>query len=72
MEGEGHTEEQAKLSRQLKGLLNRYVSIFDKVHPQFIPKHSRMSEQNIASIVDATEELYRSHRRHGMLSSIVF
>ncbi|CCM01388.1 uncharacterized protein FIBRA_03439 [Fibroporia radiculosa] len=52
VEDEGQSEEQVKLSRQLKGLLNR------------------MSEQNIASIVDAIEELYRSHRRHDVSSTL--
>lgn len=41
------SEEQIKLQRQLKGLLNR------------------MSEQNISSILDRVEEVYRDHRRYG-------
>ncbi|OSX58848.1 hypothetical protein POSPLADRAFT_1173112 [Postia placenta MAD-698-R-SB12] len=48
----GDTEAQFKLTRQLKGLLNR------------------MSEQNIASITDGVEEIYRNHRRHDVTSSI--
>ncbi|KAG1835070.1 hypothetical protein EV424DRAFT_1358792 [Suillus variegatus] len=40
------TEEQLKLTRQLKGLINR------------------MSEQNIATILDSIEDVYRNHRRH--------
>ncbi|KIK62995.1 hypothetical protein GYMLUDRAFT_163506 [Collybiopsis luxurians FD-317 M1] len=46
------SEEQIKLTRQLKGLLNR------------------MSEQNIASILDSVEEIYRNHRRHDVTSTI--
>ena len=30
--------------------------------------HLRMSEQNIGSIVDGIEELYRSNRRHGTIT----
>lgn len=48
----GDTEAQFKLTRQLKGLLNR------------------MSEQNIASITDGVDEIYRNHRRHDVTSSI--
>ncbi|KAG1821658.1 uncharacterized protein BJ212DRAFT_1445192 [Suillus subaureus] len=40
------TEEQLKLTRQLKGSINR------------------MSEQNIATILDSIEDVYRNHRRH--------
>ncbi|KAG1739213.1 armadillo-type protein [Suillus paluster] len=46
------TEEQIKLTRQLKGLINR------------------MSEQNIATIVDSIEEVYRNHRRHDITSTL--
>ncbi|KZV73019.1 hypothetical protein PENSPDRAFT_649267 [Peniophora sp. CONT] len=46
------TEALAKLTRQLKGLLNR------------------LSEQNIASILDEIEELYRKHRRHDMTETL--
>lgn len=46
-EAEKLSEEQIKLQRQLKGLLNR------------------MSEQNISTILDSMEEIYRDHRRHG-------
>ncbi|KAJ3536451.1 hypothetical protein NM688_g6834 [Phlebia brevispora] len=46
------SEEQLKLTRQLKGLLNR------------------MSEQNIATIVDSIEEIYRKHRRHDVTSTL--
>ncbi|KAF8969183.1 hypothetical protein BDZ97DRAFT_1754792 [Flammula alnicola] len=41
-----------KLTRQLKGLLNR------------------MSEQNIGSIVDSFEEVYREHRRNDVTSTL--
>lgn len=46
------TEEQLKLTRQLKGLLNR------------------MSEQNIATILDSIEDVYRNHRRHDVTSTL--
>ncbi|KAJ4477246.1 hypothetical protein J3R30DRAFT_3734177 [Lentinula aciculospora] len=46
------SEEQIKLTRQLKGFLNR------------------MSEQNIASILDSVEETYRHHGRHNVTSTI--
>ncbi|KAG0706767.1 hypothetical protein DFH29DRAFT_899911 [Suillus ampliporus] len=46
------TEEQLKLTRQLKGLINR------------------MSEQNIATIVDSIEDVYRNHRRHDVTSTL--
>ncbi|KAK7033227.1 MIF4G/MA4-domain-containing protein [Favolaschia claudopus] len=42
----------AKLTRQLKGLLNR------------------MTEQNISSILDAVEEIYRKHRRNDVTSTL--
>lgn len=47
------SEAQIKLTRQLKGLLNR------------------MSEQNISSIVDSVEEIYRNQRRHGGFTSVL-
>ncbi|VDB83737.1 unnamed protein product [Peniophora sp. CBMAI 1063] len=46
------TEAIAKLTRQLKGLLNR------------------LSEQNIANILDEIEDLYRKHRRHDMTETL--
>ncbi|KAI0784591.1 armadillo-type protein [Abortiporus biennis] len=46
------SEEQIKLTRQLKGLLNR------------------MSEQNIASIIDSVEEVYRNSRRHDVTATL--
>ncbi|KAH9903026.1 MIF4G-domain-containing protein [Cubamyces lactineus] len=50
---EGQTSEaQIKLTKQLKGLLNR------------------MSEQNIASIVDGVEEIYRNNRRHDVTETL--
>ena len=45
----GSSEALLKLTKQLKGLLNR------------------MSEQNIGSILDNIEELFRNNRRHGTL-----
>ncbi|KAF8150806.1 hypothetical protein B0H34DRAFT_665767 [Crassisporium funariophilum] len=41
-----------KLTRQLKGLLNR------------------MGEQNISTILDSVEEIYRSHRRNDVTSTL--
>ncbi|OAX42500.1 ARM repeat-containing protein [Rhizopogon vinicolor AM-OR11-026] len=46
------TDEQLKLSRQLKGLMNR------------------MSEQNIATILDSMEDVYRNHSRHDVTSTL--
>ncbi|KAI0359869.1 MIF4G-domain-containing protein [Trametes cingulata] len=46
------SEAQLKLTKQLKGLLNR------------------MSEQNIASIVDGVEEIYRNNRRHDVTETL--
>ncbi|KAF9073465.1 hypothetical protein BDP27DRAFT_1318955 [Rhodocollybia butyracea] len=46
------SEEQTKLLKQLKGLLNR------------------MSEQNIASMLESIEGIYRDHRRHDVTSTI--
>ncbi|KAF8907299.1 hypothetical protein CPB84DRAFT_1844000 [Gymnopilus junonius] len=53
-ENEKDTNSEAiqKLSRQLKGLLNR------------------MSEQNIATIIDSVEGVYREHRRHDVTSTL--
>jgi nucleolar MIF4G domain-containing protein 1 len=45
-------EGNVKLTRQLKGLLNK------------------LSEQNVATIVDNIEALYREHRRHDVTASI--
>jgi hypothetical protein len=47
------SEAQLKLTRQLKGLLNR------------------MSEQNISSIVDSVEEIYRNQRRNGRFGPVL-
>ena len=58
------SEAQLKLTRQLKGLLNRYVSII-LLYDLMLILRLRMSEQNIASIVDGVEEVYRNNRRHG-------
>ncbi|KZT73694.1 ARM repeat-containing protein [Daedalea quercina L-15889] len=52
VEDAAQSEAQLKLTRQLKGLLNR------------------LSEQNIASIVDGVEEIYRAHRRHDVTSTL--
>ncbi|KAI6102428.1 armadillo-type protein [Pisolithus croceorrhizus] len=45
-------EDLTKLTRQLKGLLNR------------------MSEQNMTTILDSVEELYRKHRRNDVTSTL--
>ncbi|KAI6024751.1 hypothetical protein BKA83DRAFT_4251792 [Pisolithus microcarpus] len=45
-------EDLTKLTRQLKGLLNR------------------MSEQNMATVLDSVEELYRKHRRNDVTSTL--
>ncbi|KZT00798.1 ARM repeat-containing protein [Laetiporus sulphureus 93-53] len=50
--GQGNAEADLKLTRQLKGLLNR------------------MSEQNIASIIDGVEEIYRNQRRHDATATL--
>ncbi|KAI0694615.1 hypothetical protein BC835DRAFT_1415230 [Cytidiella melzeri] len=49
---ETQSESQIKLTRQLKGLLNR------------------MSEQNMSTILDSMEEIYRNQRRHDVSSTI--
>ncbi|TFK50018.1 ARM repeat-containing protein [Heliocybe sulcata] len=49
---QGESEEIIKMTRQLKGQLNR------------------MTEQNIGSIVDAIEEMYRKHRRHDITAAL--
>ncbi|KAF8206291.1 hypothetical protein K438DRAFT_1917728 [Mycena galopus ATCC 62051] len=49
---EAESELMLKLTRQLKGLLNR------------------MTEQNIASILDSIEEIYRKHRRNDVTSTL--
>ncbi|KAI0342843.1 hypothetical protein BDW22DRAFT_1357370 [Trametopsis cervina] len=46
------SEAQMKLTRQLKGLLNR------------------MTEQNISTILDGVEEIYRKERRHDVTSTL--
>ncbi|KAJ8072377.1 suppressor of glycerol defect [Marasmius tenuissimus] len=48
----GGSEALLKLTKQLKGLLNR------------------MSEQNIGSILDSIEELFRNNRRHDVTSTL--
>jgi nucleolar MIF4G domain-containing protein 1 len=58
------SESLVKLTKQLKGLLNRYVAYF-------LPFANRaetfsLSEQNISSILDGVEEAYRNHSRNGM------
>ena len=63
-------EAQLKLTRQLKGLLNRCVSI-NFPHNSMLIHRLRMSEQNIASIVDGVEEVYRNNRRHGVSGKFV-
>ncbi|KAG6332528.1 hypothetical protein ID866_6565 [Astraeus odoratus] len=45
-------QELMRLTRQLKGLLNR------------------MSEQNMATVLDSIEELYRKYRRHDVTSTL--
>ncbi|KAI9574026.1 hypothetical protein HD554DRAFT_2252704 [Boletus coccyginus] len=45
-------EDIVKLTRQLKGLINR------------------MSEQNMSTVLDAIEEVYRNHRRHDVTSTL--
>ncbi|KAJ7475957.1 hypothetical protein FB451DRAFT_1034114 [Mycena latifolia] len=49
---EADSELLVKLTRQLKGLLNR------------------MTEQNIGSILDSIEEIYRKHRRNDVTSTL--
>ncbi|ESK94709.1 mif4g ma4 domain-containing protein [Moniliophthora roreri MCA 2997] len=49
---DGTSEALLKLTKQLKGLLNR------------------MSEQNIGSILDGVEEVYRNERRHDVTSTL--
>ncbi|PPQ83942.1 hypothetical protein CVT26_008765 [Gymnopilus dilepis] len=51
-EDNSNSETIQKLTKQLKGLLNR------------------MSEQNIATIIDGVEGVYREHRRHDVTSTL--
>ncbi|KIJ67003.1 hypothetical protein HYDPIDRAFT_26414 [Hydnomerulius pinastri MD-312] len=48
----GIDEGLVKLTRQLKGLINR------------------MSEQNMSTVLDSIEEVYRKHRRHDVTSTL--
>ncbi|KAH7884460.1 hypothetical protein F5I97DRAFT_2037366 [Phlebopus sp. FC_14] len=48
----GVQEDLVKLTRQLKGLINR------------------MSEQNMSTVLDNIEEVYRNHRRHDVTSTL--
>jgi len=61
---ENNSEAIQKLSRQLKGLLNRYYSLAQLVCT-VLTSSVRMSEQNISTIISSVEELYRGHRRNG-------
>ncbi|KAF8554475.1 ARM repeat-containing protein [Imleria badia] len=45
-------EDTVKLTRQLKGLINR------------------MSEQNMSTVLDSIEQVYRNHRRHDVTSAL--
>ncbi|KAH7913556.1 hypothetical protein BJ138DRAFT_1081255 [Hygrophoropsis aurantiaca] len=51
-EGTNESEQTLKLTRQLKGLINK------------------MSEQNMSSILESIEEVYRKHRRHDVTSTL--
>jgi len=57
------TEEQLKLTRQLKSLINRqYLIVLS--WSILILFRIRMSKQNIATILDTIEDMYRNHCRH--------
>ena len=63
-QSELESEAITRLKKQLKGLLNRCaVPSTISVDSDVLP---RMSEQNLSSIIDSFEELYRSNRRHGL------
>lgn len=54
-----------RLTKQLKGLLNRYFfSLLEHIE-HINQRDFRMTEQNIAFIIDSFEEVYREHRRNG-------
>jgi nucleolar MIF4G domain-containing protein 1 len=57
-----------RLSRNLKGLLNRYVRAYS--NPTHISTciSFRMSEQNIGAIIDSIEQVYQDNKRHGKAS----
>ncbi|KAF9243388.1 hypothetical protein BU15DRAFT_86369 [Melanogaster broomeanus] len=53
---DGTQEDTAKLIRQLKGLINRCAQV--------------MSEQNMSTVLESIEEVYRKHRRHDVTSTL--
>ena len=63
-----NSEVDIRLTKQLKGLLNRQ-GLVDIYQPLLlICDHVRMSEQNLETILDGVEEAYRAYRRHGTCS----
>ena len=64
VKGDSNSEAIQKLTRHLKGLLNRYESSFLQ-RSMNLPISNRMSEQNMATIIVNVEEFYRNYRRNG-------
>lgn len=58
-------EAKTQLSRQLKGLINRYPYMF-VLQPVFI-HGTRLSDQNMAIIVSEISGLYQNNKRNGIL-----
>jgi len=54
-----------RLTRQLKGLLNRYEILYMLLVEFTWSKLNSMSEQNMATVLESIEEVYRGHRRNG-------
>ncbi|KAJ3515422.1 hypothetical protein NLJ89_g1761 [Agrocybe chaxingu] len=67
---DANSETILKLTRQLKGLLNRqeFLSMRFWQHPNTVL--ARMSEQNIGTIITSIEEVYREHRRNDVTSTL--
>jgi len=65
------SESLVKLTKQLKGLLNRYdaylLSLYIYIYAHGV---SSLSEQNMASILDGVEETFRSYSRNGMCTAV--
>jgi len=65
LEEGGNSDALAKLTKQLKGLLNRWVTfwLFEPGDQCYL----RMSEQNLSVILNSVEDLYRDNRRNGII-----
>lgn len=66
------SEVDTRLTKQLKGLLNRQALTGLTKCLGLLADCFRMSEQNLASILDGIEVIYRTYRRHGASSCSLF